>query len=221
MEVVKTDMGASHIPSIDDWIDTNPEVSYIKIDSNKSGEVVSGIQSSDCVNYKFTIGVYVQEQNISNAIPICNCPVAIYVNGVLKFSGTPSSSVNYLLNRGWNEIVVLVYKHNTISTISLNLNYELITTGSKFYANSTPLKHVSLFDLQYNIPNSVHDCYAMVDDCIIVLNNYILDVEYEFYYKYITTTDTDSILFKAELRRDSSVTKLSPKLKSYRLKFSI
>jgi hypothetical protein len=100
---------------------------------------------------------------------------------------------------------------------------DILRKGQRMYAGVTPYKLCTLFDMQYNIRNSRSDVYAITyinDEAVLVLNNYINDIDYEFFYNYTTDSNTKTkILFKAVLSIDSAVTQLSPKLKSYTLRF--
>jgi hypothetical protein len=212
-----------HIPTIDDWINIQPDdTKYIKFNMDRPFEVVATESSDQSVSYKLTMSLYVENQSILTGYPLCNCPITIYLNGKTIFSGMSSSDnqINYLFSKGWNEIIILVYKHNSIGSFNLNINIDITKVATRFYAEQKPLSLISIFDLQYNTPMNSKDSYSIVsvnNENVLVLNHYITDVDYEFWYKYPTTLNSHSILFKAELCRDDAVTKLSPKLKSYRI----
>jgi hypothetical protein len=145
------------------------------------------------------------------------------MNGELIYTGVPNGNVNvdYYFKQGWNDILILTYTSGT--TIVLDIGMDIVKKGQRMYAIGTPYKLASLFDLQYNIRNNRKDVYAITyinDEAVLVVNNYITDMDYEFFYKYTTQANTKTrILLKAELARNNSVTQLSPKLKSYTLRF--
>jgi hypothetical protein len=111
----------------------------------------------------------------------------------------------------------------TSANLILDIDMDILKVGQRMYAIGTPYKLCTLFDMQYNIRNNRHDVYAITyinDEAVLLLNSYITDIDYEFFYDYTTEANTKTkVLFKAELTRDPAVTLLSPKLKSYTIRF--
>lgn len=223
--------GAGHLPVIDDWKTPQNQVSldYNQIQDGKPGLIMSKVSTSTPTNYMFTLGVFSKnDKQLVRAIPASVDPIAVYMNGSLIYQGTPDSStnVNYLFQTGWNEIVVLIYTSASAGTVNgatVDLGFDPRKYGSSVYAKAQPLTKVTLFDLRYNVLNTDNTKYALNvvnNKTQVILNNAVPGLQYEFYYNYIDGTAKDTILFKASLHRDDSITDVSPKLKSYRLRFS-
>lgn len=225
METMADTNSSDYSPLIEDWASaTVLSSTYINIDTNKPSQIISSTSSTSTLQYRLTSSIYADEEIVLSGRPLTNCPITIYLNGNKIFSGMPTGAVNFKFQKGWNDLVILMFKHSSVTTATLDLNIDIMSIGNLFYAESKPMTIVSLFDLRYNISNTNKNCYAITklnDSNIIVLNHYIYDIEYEFYYKYSIPGSPDKILFKAELGRDSDITDISPKLKSYRLRFSV
>lgn len=212
-----------YIPSASDWIGKSYNTEYNKV-SGKPGVVASNKAFDINTNVRYSCSVYSSdEQKVASHKLICNLPCAIYMNGELIYTGIPDGDVDvdYYFKRGWNDIIILTYTSGT--SLILDIGMDILKKGQRMYATGTPYKLVSLFDLQYNIRNNRQNVYAITyinDEAVLVLNNYITDIDYEFFYKYTTQANTKTkILVKAELIREESITQLSPKLKSYTLRF--
>lgn len=220
-----------HVPSASDWSrpQTSVTVDYTKIEDGKPGLVLNKQATASPTNFLFTLGVFSNKANeLVSATPISTDPIAIYMNGSLLFKGVPTSStkLNYLFQNGWNEIIVMVYTSATTGTVngaSVDINFDPRKYGSSVYSKAKPLTRVSIFDLRYNTLNTDYDKFAIVEvnnKSQVILNNAVPGLEYDFYYNYIDGTVANEILLKAEFKRDDTVTNTSPKLKSYRLRFS-
>jgi hypothetical protein len=82
---------------------------------------------------------------------------------------------------------------------------------------------VSLHDLRYNVKSNDRSKYALDvvnDKSYVILNHAVSGLEYDFFYNYVEGDIKDTILFKAELIKNEQHSVVSPKLKSYRLRFS-
>jgi hypothetical protein len=220
-----------HVPSIEDWRKPSNQVrvDYSKIVDGKPGLVLNKKTTSVATNYMFTMGVFSTKANEQvAAVPASFDPIAIYMNGELLFQGipNPSNKITYLFSNGWNEIIVLVYTSksmNTVNGATTDIAFDPRKYGSNVYAKAKALTMVPQFDLRYNVFNTDYDKYALVEvnnKTQVVLNHATPGLEYEFYYNYIDGTVKDMILLKAVFSRDDSITESSPKLKSYRLRFS-
>jgi hypothetical protein len=220
LEAYPSNFPSDHTPTIADWNGVNTIPQYIKIDMNRPSEIIQDLANSDSTNYKISLFMYSDTQ-ISNVFtPLCNHPTTIYLNGYKVYEAGENFG-SLLLNKGWNELIILVHKYGE-QNLTLNLNYDLSRVCSKFYSSNKPMTLVSLFDLQYNIPNTSRDKYCIANingRDTIVLNHYYLDLDYEFHYNY-STSDTNIVLFKAELSRAEDNPSITPKLKTYRLRFS-
>jgi hypothetical protein len=150
------------------------------------------------------------------------------MNGLKIFEGIPTAStrVNYLMQSGWNELVILSYVVNTVGSeegASLTLGFDAREYGAYTYARVRSLEKVSLFNLRYNVKSNDTSKYAIMETngrYTIVLNHLVSGLEYDFYSEYIDGEPQKEILFKAVMKLDRAVTAISPKLKSYRLRFS-
>lgn len=222
---------ATHIPTINDWSKPQGVVtdSFTKIEDGKPGLLLNKKTSTAATNYMFTLGVFsTKAKELVVATPTSFDPITIYLNGQVLYQGIPDAStkVSYLFENGWNEIIVLSYNSKSINTVNgatLDINFDPRKYGSNVYAKAKPLTLVSLFDLRYNTLNNDYGKYAIQqvnNKSQVILNNAMPGLEYDFYYNYIDGTVKDQILLKAVLQRDESVTETSPKLKSYRLRFS-
>lgn len=222
---------STHVPELSDW--SRPEgpvsIDYMKITDGKPGILLNREKTEKATNYLFTLGIFSNKaKEIVSATPLSTDPIAIFLNGQLLFKGVPDAStkITYLFESGWNEIVTLVYVSTTVGTVNgatVDLNMDPRKYGSNVYAKAKPLTRVPIFDLRYNTLNNDYDKFSVIEinnKSQVILNHAIPGLEYEFYYNYIDGTVQDKILFKAELKRDDTVTNTSPKLKSYRLRFS-
>lgn len=222
---------AVHMPSIQDWMRPANIVteSYLPIEDGKPGLLLNKRRSNTTTNYMFTLGVFSEkEKELVVSVPTSIDPIAVYLNGNLIYEGIPNatSQVSYIVQSGWNEIIVLVYDRNSVGTVNgatVDINVDFRKHGSNVYAKAKALTKVSLFDLRYNVLNTDNEKYALqtINGKTYVITNYIVPgLRYEFYYNYVDGAVKDEILFKAVLSRDEMITENSPKLKSYRLRFS-
>jgi len=147
-----------------------------------------------------------------------NCPAAVYVNGVPIFSTlTPVSNVRveYPLRNGWNTIAILV---NCNADVNLNLSFDPTSEFRYMFASNVPMTKVSLYDLQHNIMNYNHDCYAItqLDGNNVAILNHTTDssLVYSMFYRYIGTSSSQvSIILRAVLSSDNS--SITPTLRKY------
>lgn len=219
-----------HEPSLNDWrLGVKPVINYAKIEDGRPGVVLHREKTAVATNYMFTLGVFSNKaQEVVTVTPASTDPIAIFMNGKLLFSGIPtrSTKVTFLFENKWNEIIVLVYTSKTVGSVNgatVDLNLDPRKYGSNVYSKAKPLTRVPIFDLRYNVNASDTEKFAVVEvnnKSQVILNHATPGLEYEFFYNYIDGTANDEILFKAELKRDDSITNTSPKLKSYRLRFS-
>jgi hypothetical protein len=176
----------------------------------------------------FTVGVLSEKyQNVQSSIPASTEPITVYVNGQQVFSGIPdkTSKVPFTFNFGWNEVVVLLYTRNVAAAngVTLDMNIDMRKLGANVYSQTKPMELVSLHDLRYNVKSNDRSKYAIevVNDTANIILNYAQPgLEYDFYYNYVQGDAQDTILLKAELSKNDTGSSISPKLKSYRLRFS-
>lgn len=82
---------------------------------------------------------------------------------------------------------------------------------------------VSLHDLRYNTKSNERTKYAIEvvnDESHIVLNHAMPDMEYDFFFHHAEGEIMDKILLRAEFSKNEQHSSISPKLNSYRLRFS-
>ncbi|MDK2600659.1 hypothetical protein QO179_24505 [Bacillus stercoris] len=219
----------THLPSMDDWIkNQNFEYDFVKIEDGKPGLLLDRVTHTEAYNYMITSGILSEKyQEVDSAIPASTDPIAIYVNGDLMYQGIPDSStkVPFKFDYGWNEIVVLLYTRSIGSAngVTLDLNLDVRKYGANIYSKANPLELVSLHDLRYNIKSNDRTKYALYevnDITYVVLNHAVPGLEYDFFFNYVEGDIKDTILFKAEFTKNEQHSSVSPKLKSYRLRFS-
>lgn len=218
-----------HLPSMEDWMKLQDyEYNYQKIEDGKPGLLLEGVTHEEAYNYMITAGVLSEKyQEVEAAVPASTEPIAIYVNGEQVFQGVPDSStkVAYKFNYGWNEIIVLLYTRNVEAAngVTLDVNIDIREYGANVYSQAMPMEKVSLHDLRYNVKSNDRSKYAidvLNDKSFIILNHAIPGFEYDFFYNYVEGEAKSSILFKAEFNKNEQHSSVSPKLKSYRLRFS-
>lgn len=221
--------GDKHIPSLEDW--SKPlgsiQYGYAKIEDGRPGSIMSGQSLTEATSFMYTLGVFSEKkEEVASSIPASTDPIAIYMNGEKVFEGMSSAStrINYLFKNGWNEIVVLVYV-NTPKTngSSVDLGFDPRSYGANIYSQAKPLERVSLADLRFNVKSNDRGKYSITeinDEQVVVLNHIVPGLDYDFYFHQVEGDVKDSILFKAELKRDRDVTNVSPKLQKYYLRFS-
>jgi hypothetical protein len=204
------------------------EYDYVKIQDGKVGVLLDKVTHTTAYNYMFTSGILSEkQQTIQSIIPSSTEPIAVYVNGVMVFQGVPdkSTKVPFTFNYGWNEVSVLLYVRNVTAAngATLDINIDVRKYGANVYAQANPLELVSLHDLQYNVKSNDRSKYALYtinDKSYVILNHAVPGMEYDFYFNYVEGDAKDTILFKAELMKNEQHSSISPKLKSYRLRFS-
>jgi hypothetical protein len=176
----------------------------------------------------FTVGVLSEKfQDVQSSIPASTEPITVYVNGNQVFSGIPdrNSKVPFTFNFGWNEVVVLLYTRNVSAAngVTLDMCIDMRKLGANTYSQAKPMELVSLHDLRYNVKSNDRNKYAIEvvnNTANIILNHANPGLQYDFYYDYIQGDIQDTILFKAELSKNDTSSSISPKLASYRLRFS-
>lgn len=225
------DWGVSYLPKLEDWEQENNTIkeSFQPVLAEKSGVLLEKVKLTKKTNYMFTLGVFSRkEEETVSSIPVSNEPIAIYMNGEKVFEGIPKigAKVNYVFKSGWNEIKVLMYVENTVGSTtgtSLSIGFDPRLYGSYSYARMRSLEKVSLFDLRYNTKSNDSSRYAIMETngrYTIVLNKFIPGLTYDFYFDHIDGVANTEILLKAVMSYNKAATTLSPKLKSYRLRFS-
>lgn len=220
----------THIPSMNDWVSplSNIVQSHTDMVDGKAGLVLSNETNTLNTSYQFKCGVFCnQKETLFSAIPASTEPIAIYLNGNLLYSGIPTttSTINYLLKNGWNEIIVLLYtrQSGTANGTTLDLNFDPRNYGTNVYSSATPMQKVALFDLRYNVKSNDQTKYALQtsgEDTQVIINYAVPGLSYDFYFNYVDGDAKDTILFKAEFDRDPNISGLSPYLNSYHLQFS-
>jgi hypothetical protein len=222
---------ANHLPSLKDWERPNNHVTetFKKIVDGRANVLLESEKTTAETNYMFTLGIFSRKaEEAVSAVPVSTEPIAIYMNGLKIFEGIPTAStrVNYLMQSGWNELIILSYVVNTVGSeegASLTLGFDVREYGAYTYARVRSLEKVSLFNLRYNVKSNDTSKYAIMETngrYTIVLNHLVSGLEYDFYSEYIDGEPQKEILFKAVMKLDRAVTAISPKLKSYRLRFS-
>lgn len=203
-------------PRMDDWFGKVSKKKYIPIGQSR---LVGDFEAEEPQSYKFTTFVYCNQPISFSGLPACNFPISVYVNTKLVYEDD-GETINYVFNKGFNRIDILAHKEDPDTNLTLNLNVDLVSKINMAYASKDPMKIVSLFDLQHKVPITDHNSYAITqinDRNVIVVNDIVPDLDYEFHYKYNNNDTDDGLLFKAVLRKEELV-KTSPKLKSYRIK---
>lgn len=218
-----------HVPSIGDWQQEQDLVhDYVPIENGKPGLLLEKATHEEAWNYRFTAGVFSEKaQEVKAAIPVSTEPIAIYVNGEEVFRGLPDtrSKVAYRFNYGWNEVLVLLYTRNTESAngATLDLGIDVREYGANVYAQATSLQAVSLHDLRFNVKANDRERYALEqvnDGFRVLLNHAVPGLTYDLFFDYVEGTAEQTILFRAEFSKNEQHSSVSPKLKSYRLRFS-
>jgi|GEM_PF-2117836 len=226
---------ATHIPKMEDWQKPLNTVhhDYIAIEDGKAGVLLDEKRHTVATSYQFTLGVFSEKaKEIVSIQPVSTEPIAIYMNGEKLFEGIPdiSTKVNLLFQNGWNEIIVLAYIRNpqAANGASIDMNIDPREHGAYVYMQAKPMEKVSLFDLRFNVKSSDRNKYAIDTRTnesgepvsTIILNHILPGLDYDFFFNQVEGDEKHEILFKAEFVRDINVTNLSPKLKSYRLRFA-
>lgn len=219
-----------HLPNLPDWRTSAPIYEYYKtMEDGKAGVLLDKEEVTLNSNYMFTLGVFSRRsEQIVSATPVSLDPIVIYMNGEKIFEGipNPTTKVNYLFKPRWNEIKVLAYVSNTVGSTektTISLGFDPREYGSYTYAQARSLEKVPLFDLRYNVKSNDNSKFAIMesgDRYLIVINHIVPGIEYDFYADYIEGDPKTKILFKAVMKRDRAITELTPKIKSYRLRFS-
>lgn len=219
---------SGHIPGPSDWATipssaTNHTTKYQNIDANKPSLLFGNVLKTSNANIKYTIAILMD--SVKNIIlrPTGNqqLNIAIYCNGQKAFTGSPKiTDVSIKLSLGWNILQVFVYQPLGVAS-TLDIGTNILDYSHRIYAESTPLARTSLFNLQYNTLSSDYNSYVvekLADKSRVIINHCYPDITYELFYSYVIRND-NNIIFKAELGRDLNISTLSPKLKSYQIRF--
>jgi hypothetical protein len=219
-----------HIPKLEDWDKPlhNIRYDYAAMEDGKPGLILDRKRHTAPESYMITTGVFSEKASETvSIIPASTEPITIYMNGTQVYQGIPSAStqVDLTFKNGWNEIVVLAYVRNfeAANGVTIDMNIDPRKYGSNVYSKAQPMEKVSLFDLRYNVKSNDRNKYAIMEaneKQYIVLNHAAPGLEYDFYFHYVDGAAKETILLKADFTRDRTVTNISPKLKSYRLRFS-
>lgn len=176
--------------------------------------------SPTSIKYTTTIETSDINQTINGEL-VSNYPVTIYLNGNLVYSGIAIEGrrVAYPFRKGKNilEVLVNIDKANEQETanVTLDLHLDLLKTAKYIYAESKPMREVSLFNLRFNT-NNQKDVYSITksrNGHEILTKDKDMSIEYLFVYDSINQ-ENDELLFKAVLNRNISVN-ISPRLISY------
>lgn len=219
----------AHIPELTDWF--APEtttVSFQNMETGKQSVIMRNQKHTKHTQYYYSLGIFCEDKEKRfSATPASTEPLAIYLNGELLFKGIPTSGtqVNYKLNNGWNNLVVLVHTQNinTSNGSTIDMGFEPTNLSTSVYAYSTSMQKVSLFDLQNNVKNNDWTKYALYEKegiTYVVTNHAIPGIVYDIFFDYVDKKSEDSILFKAVLRQSGSSSYTTPKLKRYTIQFS-
>lgn len=221
---------ATHVPKLEDWekpINT-PSYGYSAIQEGKPGLLLSNTKHTDATTYMYTLGLLSDKDKVVSAKPVSTEPIAVFLNGEKLFEGIPNSNtkINYLLKYGWNELVVLVYvrKPESANGATLDIGFDPREHATNVYSKAQPMEKISLHDLRFNTKNSARNKYAVMeageDKYYIIINHAVPGLQYDFLFNYVEGKPKQEILFKVDFFRDRNITNISPKLKSYRLRFS-
>lgn len=215
-----------YIPTLADWVNipsqaTNNTLSFQNINTSSNSLMYGNSSNSYSANTKYTVAILMDSAKNITLRPVGNVGLSIYCNGQNYYSSQPNiaSDISIKLKAGWNILQVLIYQHKDIIS-SLNIGANLLAHVNRVYAESTPLKQVSLFNLQYNVLSSDYDSFTVEkigNKSRIVLNHYYPGLSYELAYNY-TVQNNDKIIFKAEMSRLPDML-VSPKLNSYQIRF--
>lgn len=219
-----------HMPTLEDWNKPlhNISHSYVAMEDGKPGLLLDRSKHTAPASYMMTTGIFSEKASETVSVtPVSTEPMTIYMNGAQIYQGLPNSNtrVDLTFKNGWNEIVVLVYVRNfeAANGASVDINLDARKHGSNVYSKAQPLEKVSLFDLRYNVKSNDRSKYAIMeanDKQYIILNHATAGLEYDFFFHYVDGLAKETILLKAEFTRDRTITNISPKLRSYRLRFS-
>jgi hypothetical protein len=224
------DHGTVHFPTLDDWNHVQGTTTNIQtIDPSEKGLLLKDRNFTEHTQLYYSISLYASEkQHVFTAIPSSTEPIAIFLNGQKIYEGIPSSqnSINYKLENGWNQLVVLAYIQNVGvgTTSSIDLGFNPIEKALNCYAIPQSLQKVSLFDLRYNVKSNDWGFYALLeeeDKVHVVVNHALPGILYDFYYNYTTDTSKKKIKLRATFRQNNTNSiYTTPILKRYTLQFS-
>lgn len=221
------------LPTLDDWkqVHDGTEVRYSLMNNSKSGDVLKGWKDNQSSKYLCKAGFYLEGNDVTiSTTPIGTDPFSIFVNGdiIHEAQAGETRKVNISLRTGWNEIAVLVNGKNATSAagISISLGFNPQALASKCYSSSKSLKHIPLFDLQYNTKQNDRTVFSSrtTEEGIEILTNFAKEgLKFDLYYDYADESAIEMeprILLRAHFARENGEDIPSPTLKSYRLEFS-
>jgi len=226
----------SPVLSLDAWyavIKSNapPSVSYGKIDQGNDffyggdlGAVGKNVLVETILEIRDEIEPFVAEFRKSDNYSLY-WPVRIYLNGrevAYLPAGTEKALIPWTFKQGQNQISVSLvipysssdYLYPYLGTIQLLGDKSLFDLGRVKLAN---WNYVSEFDMRYN--------QAREPQTFTIINNEIVSrrkpaTDFVLSYARASVDAPQSIRFRADLARDSQNPNVTPKLNSYRLRFS-
>lgn len=228
VQSVEQDLGATHIPSMNDWEQPSNPISktVMPIQDGNRGVLLQGSTYTKHKQLYYGMGLYYEgQEQVLSTIPSSTEPIAIFLNGEKLYEGIPSSqtNVNYKFKQGWNDITVLVYIQSLNKECTVDIGFDPITVSTHCYASSQFLEKVSVFDLRYNTKNNDWSKYALYEKdekVYIVVNHSLPGVVYDLYYDYVDEVDHRNIQLKIALKQFSVGQYTTPVLRRYTLQFS-
>jgi hypothetical protein len=205
---------------------SNPSIittKYVPISDDKPGLILNNqqIATNAIMNYSTTICREAGD-TVYKEIVAASHPITVYLNGVILYSGTPSSgtTITYPFKKGSNLLEVIINVNGTPAACSADLNLSLFSIGSIICANKAPMKSVSLFDLRYNTNNqyNAYTLYYVDGKYKVIVKDPNLAIRYDLVYDY-AVVPVEEIIVKATLRREQSTVDTTPRLLAYEVKF--
>ena len=202
------------------------KIEYKVINESRNGDILSGQKDAQKRKYLCQLSLYLPEARMLTATPLASDPMSVYLNGERIFAARPGSEreTYFVFRPGWNEIVVLINGDNATSVngITASLGFQPKQIAETIYSKSTPLKEVSLFDLQYNTKRNDRSSFAkrQTDDGWEILTNFWsqgLSFTLHYDYKSEELPDHDLFLLRATFRRDENKYVPTPILRRYRI----
>lgn len=217
-EVYRKNYIDNHKSTINDWLSLPVKKSNENIYKKDYVENITKNDNFDAnpkqTNYKFTTHIY-SEENMSYSGGLIdikeslNNPkehrfASLYVNGnrvYKKFEDNYKYRYQFILKEGWNKVEYIFRK--TSDNNFVVPFYEITSEESipNKRSRKKPMKQVSGFELKNNIPPTDDDCYALIDDMVVLNTN--RDNEYSVGIKK-NTSFYDRFLLEAELNSEDS-----------------
>ncbi len=225
-----------HIPSPNDWILTDNEA--LKVNKNFDLVGNNSIKLNDLNTpslrraYYITTNLFLKESAKTTLTKQSteNLNEAIYINGNLVYQNSVDNNINetvtelVTLKKGWNRVEIFLIQVNDFSeTLNYQIPIDLYSAISLHNIFTVSSKNAMIlvdpFILTYNTSINTKNRFA-IENGNILFNYKTNNEKFLLMYDKVPGLSNRYLHFKAELKRNSHINTITPKLSEYRIRVS-